>query len=652
LSRWTSDSPTFPAYLGGGSADPWDKTWTTEQKIYAKENFGYWTDENDYIDSTDPDSYYGSTWGRLLEMIVPEGIQLFIMSPSGERLAILSDSDESGQILNAKITEKKIGGVDKFSFNIPRSVDVPITRNTECYFYITGELWKSGYIKEIPKPDQTDPVLTIRGDGFHKRLSKKIINETYSAQTLDHIVKDIANNYFGSELGVYYDVGKIDTPSISSITIEFIDKDLFKVFETLLEIANYDYENAKYRFYVDNERYFVFELISEDFQTKLFEGYQFQAPEISVDNSKILNKILAFRTELADPDVVEYVATYQDTESQGRFGLFEKKITFPDYIDSTTIEKICTYLLIRKSFPTTKIKIEDFEIQDVLSFGKYGIFNRREEYWRIIADCDTLQGWDTYISNTTMVLSETHVLTGKRSLKFTTASGSYGEYVEYILDDIIPLPQKVRIYIYFESVTVEFRVTFYDDHGNEVFLRPGAADTALLSDQWIKRFETINLITAVDNMEVDPNGVTDDFIINLDTVTEDDLDVRYEVVEDNVIADPNGASDDIILDYSVAVEGELIVKYREAAGLLEVKKVRITMLTDTPAVFYIDRLDTYANIYNFHELQLEEIEYNLSSVGLFANINFGEKEDSILDEIKDQVKEGNIALEIFSKNLT
>jgi len=591
-----------------------------------------------------PDGFPGETF------VAPESVQLKLISPSTELLGVLSDTDLSGQILNAKITEQKIGGVEKFSFQVPRSIDLPITRNTECYFYVNNLLWKIGYIKEIPKADQDIPVLNVAGEGFYKRLLKKVINVSYDTETLGFIIDDIASTYLDAVVGVFYNETKLEYPVVENIVIEFIDKNLFEVFEKLLEIANYDYSNEKYRFYVDNEKDFVFELLSEDFQSSLFEGHQYQSPEVSVDNSKIVNKILAYRTELADPDVVEYVAAYQDTESQGRFGIFEEKITFPDYIDTTTISKICAFVLEKRSLPANKIKIENFEVQEALNFGKYGIFNRRELYWRIIADCDTLVDWDEFIANTSFAVSTTHVLTGKRSLKFTTAAGSGGEYVEYILPDIIPLPQKVRLFVYFESVTVEFKVTFYDDHGNEITINVGSADEDLLSNQWIRFSEDIQLKTEVDNMVVDPNGAEDDLIIT--TGGEDyELDVRYEILIDNLIADPNGAEDDFLVNIELAVEDNFDLKYREQSGLLEVKKIRITMLTELPAVFYIDRLDTYCNIYNFHALQLEEIEYNLSSIELSANVNFGKKEDNIFDEIKGQVKEGNIALEIFSKNL-
>ena len=54
---WSDSSPLFPAYLGGGDASSWDDTWTILQKTWAKENIGYWTDDNGFIDPDDPDSW-------------------------------------------------------------------------------------------------------------------------------------------------------------------------------------------------------------------------------------------------------------------------------------------------------------------------------------------------------------------------------------------------------------------------------------------------------------------------------------------------------------------------------------------------------------------------------------------------------------------
>jgi hypothetical protein len=59
---WVIDSPVFPTSLGGGAASPWDNTWTDAQKKWARENVGYWEDDNGFMDSNDLDSYKASVW--------------------------------------------------------------------------------------------------------------------------------------------------------------------------------------------------------------------------------------------------------------------------------------------------------------------------------------------------------------------------------------------------------------------------------------------------------------------------------------------------------------------------------------------------------------------------------------------------------------
>lgn len=61
---WTIDYPVFPAVLGGDDASMWNRDWTAEQKKYAKTHFGYWCDDNGYIDPNDPASYMESVWAE------------------------------------------------------------------------------------------------------------------------------------------------------------------------------------------------------------------------------------------------------------------------------------------------------------------------------------------------------------------------------------------------------------------------------------------------------------------------------------------------------------------------------------------------------------------------------------------------------------
>lgn len=65
---WTAAAPTLPtrfaalAGYGAGAASPWNAAWHADIKKWARQNLGYWTDENGFAVSTDPDSYIPSAW--------------------------------------------------------------------------------------------------------------------------------------------------------------------------------------------------------------------------------------------------------------------------------------------------------------------------------------------------------------------------------------------------------------------------------------------------------------------------------------------------------------------------------------------------------------------------------------------------------------
>jgi hypothetical protein len=64
---WTGDSDALPARFallagyGSGSLD-WNKNWDPQIKAWARQNVGYWTDDNGFADPTDPDSFLPSAW--------------------------------------------------------------------------------------------------------------------------------------------------------------------------------------------------------------------------------------------------------------------------------------------------------------------------------------------------------------------------------------------------------------------------------------------------------------------------------------------------------------------------------------------------------------------------------------------------------------
>ena len=67
MGWWVSDSEVLPtsfaglAGYGSGSVT-WNKNWAPEIKDWARNNYGYWTDNNGFADPTDPDSFNVSNW--------------------------------------------------------------------------------------------------------------------------------------------------------------------------------------------------------------------------------------------------------------------------------------------------------------------------------------------------------------------------------------------------------------------------------------------------------------------------------------------------------------------------------------------------------------------------------------------------------------
>jgi hypothetical protein len=61
---WSEDRPAFPDELGGDTITTWDDSWSDEQVTWARENVGFWTDDDGYADLSDDPlrSYLPSIW--------------------------------------------------------------------------------------------------------------------------------------------------------------------------------------------------------------------------------------------------------------------------------------------------------------------------------------------------------------------------------------------------------------------------------------------------------------------------------------------------------------------------------------------------------------------------------------------------------------
>ncbi len=545
--------------------------------------------------------------------IAGKNVQVQIFSITGSLVSTFQNNTDSGADLVVECTELRDGGLDSFSFTVPADTSEPLFIDMECKIFVDSVHWYSGFANKIPNSDSIDPVIEVSGNGFIHKLKEKTINVSYTSQTLDYIIKDIANTNLGVDINVYYNIAKIAVPTVTGISIKFEDNDLQSVFTTLLKIANKDYATTQYTFGVDENKELYFSEVSNDPQEHFYEGFHYQNPTVENLSDRIVNKILTYRTTLADSAVTEYVATYEDTDSQGINGLYQKKLTFPNYADTTTISNIANSIIEKYTNPLDRLKIKDLPISTKLDSGFYQLSNRRKSYFISVNELEDLSQWDTTnLSTTTAVVDGTNVLTGRKSLKLTTAIGSVDEYLEFTLDTPIRFPELFRAFVYLADTNGEITILVSDTDNNTISLDFG--NEGDLSGAWIKRLSKISTI--------------------LDT---------GELLVDNGTGDEN-----LIVDYSVSLSDIMIVDTTIGDGIFDVKKVRIIINNNNAATIYVDALSVKAKNYLYRKLIREQISYTLGK-SYTADLTFGEKPESLIDEIQDQVSDGNIALSVFSK---
>jgi len=547
-------------------------------------------------------------------VISSPNIAVKIYSITGALVADYYSNVHNNNGLSINLQVIKVGGLDTFSFTLANNFKDPLFNDMECRFFVDGVHWYSGYAEKIPELDSSTAEVVVEGRGFYHKLKDVIVNETYTAQTFDYILKDICSSYLGNSLNVLYDVAKISSPTITGIDVEFKDKKLFDVIYSLLKIANYNYQTTQYRFWVDKNKYFNFGSISTTNKATLFEGYHYQHPEVQSTRDKLINKVKAYRTTSADDNKVELVSIYSDADSISNYGEVSKKVTFPDYLNSDGIKNIADGIIDKYKEPITKVNIVDYPISTIQDIGFYRLINKRFEHYTVVAKMESLTDWDvSNLNNTTASVSTTEVFTNRTSLKLVTDVGSATDYMELIISPVLRFPTLFKLFAYKTVASSQFTVRLFDTFGNSIDIEVGHNNEPI--DEWISYTVEINLELGHALLYVDYDS-------------------------------SNGSL--LRVDKDVSNYGNFKIDWLLRDGLLNLSKVQIIVDSNTVGTSYFDQFQVLSSLYKEHTLMLETINYNLEKSST-AELNFGDIPDNIVEEIIKGNKDGENALSIFSK---
>lgn len=545
-----------------------------------------------------------------------EALLLKLISPTGALIADYWNTTEVNDGLTFALKTAKIGGLLSWEVVLKNAISEPILTGSQFQFWIDGTHWFSGYCEEVPEVDTDSAELRITGLGYWKKLSSVLVNESYTAQTFAAIIADIGATYMGADLQVIYDALKVTAPTITGISIEFNDKSLDKVIADLLTIANSAYLTTQYVAYVDKDQDFNFGPLASATIRAYSEGYDYQSPEVDENQTKLVNKILAYRTSAVSSDTVEYVSAYSDLDSIDDWGEKAKKLTFPAYVDSSTIQKICDGIIEKYKDPTTRVVLKSLKAEAALDPGFYTAINKRRTFYRPATRFNSLDDWTTVTApDTTITVDSTEVLAGRRSMKIVTTADSDGDYVETFPEQIVRAPTFFVLNFFKATAAAQFTVTLFDTFGNAVDIEIGKNNEPI--NEWLRYTVDIEIRYEVDSMEVASPLSTNVTLLEIHSPTATDSE-------------------------------ELELRALTNVGILNLYKIRITMDTSSVTTSYFDAFSVEASSYKPHTLVMEEAQYNLGKSRL-VDVTLGDQTDSLVKEINAESVAGQVALDVFAK---
>lgn len=591
-------------------------------------------------------------------------IEARIISITGEEVYRIIGNTERGSILSAQFEWEKIGGLRNFELTIARNNEVPLFSGMRFDFYFRDDIFLtntkifSGYSEITPSRETSENIIAVSGKGYYWQLEERLVNDNYVGKSIQEIIEDLDLTDMDISLSTNI------VPPSGVYNVNFKDRTYLQVLNTLLMIANAEYATSQYIWYVDENRELNFHILTStgsEVAQKFFEGYDFQNPEVDFDK-KIINRVLMYRATSASSKESEFVATYNNTDSQGKNGIKEDKFVLGDYLDNTGIAEIAEGILSEYAEPKKSISIKNFYRKDSdlitgliayndgtdddtmivnVGFGNqdfeyrisslseerfrriwlsdyYGISTKPQEKITLVNECDDLTGWTQNIPNSTIITSDDTVLTGRQVFKWTrSASQPAGDYIELDLTNIIGNLIDVRFNVYFVDYVADITFSFFDIEGNQVDIIPDISNGSLIN-KWLKFTE-------------DTRAILEEGLLHVQKT-----------------ATPFSP----LAITSNSVDSSLLITHTDTQVIRNLAKVKITLGAGTinPDIIYIDRIEAKNKAWEYSRLTLDKAVYTIDKDYVVSDMEFGNRKLSIVDEIKDGVKKGDLAFDMFANN--
>lgn len=528
------------------------------------------------------------------------GLIAFFVSPSGEQVSYLQTGRGQAGKLESELSFKKYGNLDKFSIKIARANQLPIFTGMDVQFTYKNKRFAFGYVEDVPASDQNGGEVIITGSGYAKKLKDQKITLSVTNQTVNEIIDTLGITYF-SDLGITYSATKNQAPITNVASANWKNKSIEKIIQDLIAVSNEDFETIEYVYGIDATGEFYYNGIQNNNpKNAFFEGFNYQNAKTEDDPQNITNRVEVYRATSADPKTTEYVNTFEDSDSIDNNGIYEKKLTISDFVDSTTAEKIANGIIQDNKNPKTRVSVQDLLIDEFLDIAFYVLNNKLQEQKNIISEFTSLTDWNQTLTTSTIALRDTTVYSGRQCYQWDINS-SVGDYIQK--DITYFKPQFLKLYLRQDTAGEFLQITVNGISGNVL----------------------TNMVTNV------PENLVTDVPENIKVATEQTT--------------PTG-----IANIGVPTANEWVAVNIDLTGFFKVDSVKIEVTKADAVEILIDRMEIYTESYVRRSLSLQEITYKFGSSSVKAtSAVFGQDKVTLTEKLNKIDKKNTIAYDIFSK---
>lgn len=315
---------------------------------------------------------------------LPQLYTVIAYNDDGTKTAIFGAGAEKNTIeqLTFELVETGCGQVQITFRELPDNTELDYRQRIDIHLFNDSRPWYSGYIITRPVAGTTDDTFKFTGHGFYNLLDKVFIFKTYENMEVSQIVADIARQ-IEAKAGLAYNGNKLINTGYNVTKIEFNGVSAKEALKQLTDFA------IDYVYGVDEYRQLYFRPRNNEIneQARFWVGQHIGKYAPTWDVEKIVNRAYV-KGATVDVEGEQWLATVEDTDSQGEYGIQEAVWSLPSAYSTADAERWGLNQIEKYKEPVKSAKIQDIRLEYPKPDGSFFVRKLSTQGQASITDSD------------------------------------------------------------------------------------------------------------------------------------------------------------------------------------------------------------------------------------------------------------------------